>query len=46
MKVEDIPESDRKRIVKQLEEEMKQAAEVLDFETAAKLRDQIEDLSI
>ncbi|KKR81496.1 MAG: UvrABC system protein B [Candidatus Daviesbacteria bacterium GW2011_GWA1_41_61] len=46
LKVEDIPESDRKRIVKQLEEEMKQAAEVLDFETAAKLRDQIEDLSI
>lgn len=45
MKLEDIPENDRKKIVSELEEQMKQAAEALDFETAAKLRDQIKELS-
>ncbi len=44
--IKDIPESDRKMIVSQLEDQMKQAAEILDFETAAKLRDQIKELSI
>lgn len=46
MKLEDIPENDRKKIVSELEEQMKQAAQALDFETAAKLRDQIKELSI
>ncbi|MBI3485716.1 excinuclease ABC subunit UvrB [Candidatus Daviesbacteria bacterium] len=43
--VEQIPESERERIVKELEEQMKQAASLLDFETAARLRDQIKELS-
>ncbi len=46
MEIADIPEGDRKRIVKHLEEQMKLAAEALDFETAAKLRDQIKELSL
>jgi excinuclease ABC subunit B len=46
MKIEDIPQKDRERIVKHLEEQMKLAAEILDFEQAAKLRDQIKELSI
>ncbi|MDO8498306.1 MAG: excinuclease ABC subunit UvrB [bacterium] len=46
LRVEDIPVSERQRIIKYLEEEMKQAADVLDFETAAKLRDQIKELSV
>ncbi len=44
-RLEDIPEKERDRIIKQLEDQMKQAAELLDFETAAKLRDQIKELS-
>jgi excinuclease ABC subunit B len=44
--VEDIPEHDRKRIIDMLEAQMKQAAQLLDFETAAKIRDQIKELSI
>lgn len=46
LKIEDIPLKDRKRIVTQLKEQMKQAAEILDFETAARLRDQIKELSL
>lgn len=42
--IKDIPENDRKRILAYLEEQMKAAAEILDFETAAKLRDQIKEL--
>ncbi len=44
--IEDIPENDRKRILKDLENQMKQAAELLDFEEAAKIRDQIKELSV
>ncbi len=44
--VEDIPEHDRNRIRKDLEQQMKEAAELLDFETAARLRDQIKELTI
>jgi len=46
MEIDDIPENDRKRILGLLEEQMKQAASELDFESAAKLRDQIKELSI
>lgn len=41
----DIPENDRKRILSSLEVQMKDAAANLDFETAAKLRDQIKELT-
>lgn len=43
--VDDIPIKEREKMAKNLEQQMKQAAEILDFETAAKLRDQIEELS-
>jgi excinuclease ABC subunit B len=43
--VEDIPPEDKKKMIKLLEQQMKEAAEMLDFETAAKLRDQIKELS-
>lgn len=41
----DIPTSDREKIIKRLEDQMREAATNLDFETAAKLRDQIKELS-
>ena len=44
--VDDIPVSERQRIIKELETQMQDAAAILDFETAAKLRDQIRELSI
>ncbi len=44
--VDDIPIGERERIVKELEAQMKEAASLLDFETAAKLRDQIRELTI
>ncbi|MBI2337740.1 excinuclease ABC subunit UvrB [Candidatus Daviesbacteria bacterium] len=44
--VDDIPVEDRKKMIKNLEAQMKQAAELLDFEEAAKIRDQIKELSI
>ncbi|MBI3103748.1 excinuclease ABC subunit UvrB [Candidatus Daviesbacteria bacterium] len=44
--VEDIPVKEREKMVKNLEAQMRQAAEILDFEEAAKLRDQIKELSI
>ncbi|MDO8570267.1 MAG: excinuclease ABC subunit UvrB [Candidatus Daviesbacteria bacterium] len=43
--VADIPASERERIIKNLKEQMKESAELLDFEQAAKLRDQIKELS-
>lgn len=46
LKIEDIPASEKEKMVKNLEAQMKQAAEILDFEEAAKLRDQIKELSI
>ncbi len=45
LSVEDIPVKDRQKMIGNLEEQMKQAAELLDFETAARLRDQIKELS-
>ncbi len=44
--IDDIPPSERVRMVKRLEEQMHDAAQALDFELAAKLRDQIKELSI
>lgn len=44
--IDDIPPKEREKMVKNLEAQMKQAAELLDFETAARLRDQIKELSI
>jgi len=46
LRVEDIPVREREKMIKNLESQMKQAAELLDFETAARLRDQIKELSI
>ena len=43
--VMEIPESERKRIIRELEEQMKSAAEILDFESAARIRDQIKELN-
>ena len=43
--VEDIPEGERAKMVGFLEEQMKQAAELLDFEEAARIRDQIKELN-
>ncbi|MBI2018789.1 excinuclease ABC subunit UvrB [Candidatus Daviesbacteria bacterium] len=43
--VDDIPIKEREKMVKNLEGQMKQAAQLLDFEEAAKLRDQIRELS-
>ncbi len=44
--IDDIPISERKKMIKNLETQMKLSAENLDFEEAAKLRDQIRELSI
>ncbi len=43
--LDDIPVKEREKMVKLLETQMKQAAEMLDFEQAAKLRDQISELN-
>ncbi len=43
--VDDIPEKDKAEMVKLLEQQMQNAASVLDFEEAAKIRDQIKELS-
>jgi excinuclease ABC subunit B len=43
--VDMIPERDKNKMIKLLEEQMNQAAAMLDFEEAAKLRDQIKELS-
>ena len=44
--IDDTPIKEREKMVKNLEAQMKQAAELLDFETAARLRDQIKELSV
>jgi excinuclease ABC subunit B len=44
--IDEIPQKERDKMVKNLEEQMKQAAEILDFETAARIRDQIKELNI
>ena len=43
--VDDIPEKDKKEMIKLLEQQMQEAASLLDFEQAAKIRDQIKELS-
>lgn len=44
--VDDIPEKEREKMIKLLEQQMYQAAEILDFESAARIRDQIRELRI
>lgn len=44
--VDDIPEKERSEMVAILTKQMQEAASMLDFETAAKLRDQIKELSL
>ncbi len=44
--IKDIPEGDRQRLMEYLEAQMKAASDILDFETAAKLRDQIKELNV
>ncbi|MDP3973729.1 MAG: excinuclease ABC subunit UvrB [Candidatus Daviesbacteria bacterium] len=43
--IEDIPVKERQKMIGNLEAQMYQAAEILDFEEAARLRDQIKELS-
>ncbi|MBI4038381.1 excinuclease ABC subunit UvrB [Candidatus Daviesbacteria bacterium] len=43
--VGDIPVRERERMIKNLQAQMEQAAEILDFETAIKLREQIKELA-
>lgn len=43
--VDDIPEKDKKEMIALLEAQMTEAASLLDFEQAAKIRDQIKELS-
>jgi excinuclease ABC subunit B len=45
LKAEDIPEKDKEKMVKLLEQQMEAAASILDFEEAAKIRDQIKELT-
>ncbi|MCL5784252.1 MAG: excinuclease ABC subunit UvrB [Patescibacteria group bacterium] len=44
--IDDIPVKERKKMLENLEAQMKQAAEILDFEEAARIRDQIKELTI
>jgi excinuclease ABC subunit B len=44
IRAEDIPKEERARLIKELTEQMQMAAENLQFEKAAALRDQIEEL--
>jgi len=44
--INDIPPKEREKMIKNLEAQMKQAAEILDFEEAARIRDQIKELSV
>ncbi len=44
--VDDIPVGERAKMIKLLTAQMHEAAKMLDFESAAKLRDQIKELSI
>ncbi len=43
--IDDIPVKEREKMVRNLEAQMHQAAEILDFEEAARIRDQIRELS-
>jgi excinuclease ABC subunit B len=43
-KKEKIPPSEKKKIIAELTKSMHEAAKILEFEKAAKLRDQIEKL--
>ncbi|MBI2086104.1 excinuclease ABC subunit UvrB [Candidatus Daviesbacteria bacterium] len=43
--VADIPQKEREKMIGNLEAQMKQAAEMLDFEEAARIRDQIKELT-
>ncbi len=43
--IDQIPEKEKKKLVEDLQDQMKQAAEALDFELAARLRDQIKELN-
>lgn len=46
LSIDDIPEKDKKEMIKLLEQQMNEAASLLDFEQAAKIRDQIKELSL
>ncbi len=46
LSVDNIPASERVKMIKILEKEMNEAAAILDFEEAARIRDQIKELSI
>ena len=46
LSVDQIPAKERAKMIKLLEEQMKQAAQILDFEEAARLRDQIKELKV
>ncbi len=46
LNIDDIPIKEKEKMVKLLENQMKQAAEILDFEEAARLRDQIKELGL
>jgi len=45
LRVDDIPVKEREKMIKNLQAQMKQAAQLLDFEEAARLRDQIRELA-
>ena len=45
LSIDDIPQKDKKEMIKILEQQMNEAASLLDFEQAAKIRDQIKELS-
>ena len=44
--IEDIPLKEREKMIKNLEAQMNQAAELWDFEEAARIRDQIKELKV
>jgi excinuclease UvrABC nuclease subunit len=43
VEINDIPPLERRKIVKSLEEQMKEASENLDFELAIKIREQLKE---
>ncbi|MBI2022090.1 excinuclease ABC subunit UvrB [Candidatus Daviesbacteria bacterium] len=45
LSIDDIPPKEREKMIKILEQQMIQAAQILDFEEAARIRDQIKELS-
>ena len=44
--VSDIPPREREKMIRNLEAQMRQAAQLLDFEEAARIRDQIKELKV